>query len=147
MRELLLAFVVATSFNVLADTDSFSIEYKNIDTHYGTKTKLFVTSHFDDVTINKVEVNRGNCPLAWPKAPKVTVNKNKYSQSDELLNNLSNPDYNPNKGASKPQGTTWHSYEPVRLTFGQTTGYVTTTVCKIIEITISSSEGDYRFTN
>jgi len=127
---------------------SFSVEYKDINmTLYGTRTKVFVTSHFDDVTINKVEVNRGNCPLAWPKASKVQVKKNKYSQSDELLNNLSNPDYNPNKNASKLQETTWHPYESVDLSFGETTGYVATTKCKVVEITISSSEGDYRFTN
>ena len=147
MRKLLLALLVTTSFSTVAQTDGFSIKYKNIDTHYGTRTKLFVTSHFDDVVINKVEVNRGNCPLAWPKTPKVKVKKDKYSQSDDLLNNLSNPDYNPNKSNAKAQGTTWHPYEPVRLAFGQTTGYVATSVCNVIEITISSSEGDYRFTD
>ncbi|WP_231850822.1 hypothetical protein [Aliivibrio salmonicida] len=65
-----------------------------------------MTSHFDDVVINKVEVNRGNCSLAWPKTPTVKVKKDKYSQSDDLLNNLSNPDFNPNKSNAKAQGTT-----------------------------------------
>ena len=127
---------------------SFSVEYKNINTaFYGIRTKLFVTSHFDDVTINKIEVNRGNCPLAWPKAPTIEVNKNKYSQSVELLKNLDNPDYKPHQNTPKRQRTTWHPYEPVTLYFGETTDYVATTKCKVIEITISSSEGDYIFTN
>ena len=146
MRELIMASAAILLFISTANAEGFKVEFKDINTQWGTKTKLFVTSLFDSTTIYKVDVNRGNCQLAWPEIPKVTFNKNKYNQSEELLNNLSNPDYKKTKEKPKPNGVVWHHYEPVELQYGQSTGYVTTTKCRILEIVISSSKGDYRYT-
>ncbi|MFM2579805.1 hypothetical protein [Vibrio fortis] len=146
MRKLIMASAAILLFTSTANAEGFKVEFKDINTQWGTKTKLFVTSLFDSTTIYKVDVNHGNCQLAWPEIPKVTFNKNKYNQSEELLNNLSNPDYKKTQKNPKPNGVVWHPYSPVDLQYGQSTGYVTTTKCRILEIVISSSEGDYRYT-
>ncbi|EJE4695800.1 hypothetical protein [Vibrio parahaemolyticus] len=146
MQKFIIASAALLLFTSTANAEGFKVEFKDINTQWGTKTKLFVTSLFDSATIYKVDVNRGNCQLAWPEMPKVTFNKNKYNQSDELLKNLSNPDYKKEQEKFKPNGVVWHPYEPIDLQYGQSTGYVTTTKCRILEIVISSSEGDYRYT-
>ncbi|EPP5333814.1 hypothetical protein ACUSRQ_003017 [Vibrio harveyi] len=145
MRKFIMTSAALLLFTSAANAEGFKVEFKDINTQWGTKTKLFVTSLFDSTTIYKVDVNRGNCQLAWPEVPKISTHKNKYSQSDELLKNLSNPDYKKKQVKSKSNGVVWHAYEPVDLQYGQSTGYVTTTKCRILEIVISSSEGDYRY--
>jgi len=132
-------------FTNTANAEGFKVEFKDINTQWGTKTKLFITSLFDSTTIYKVDVNRGNCQLAWPEMPKISTRKNKYNQSDELLKNLSNPHYKKTQVKSKFNGVVWHAYEPVGLQYGQSTGYVTTTKCRVHEIVISSSNGVYRY--
>lgn len=142
--------VLTTALSVLlafnASAEGYKVEYKDINTQWGTKTKIFVTSLFDFTTIYKIEVNRGNCEVAWPEMPKVTVNKNKYSQSDELLKNLNNPDYKKSSSSNTTSGVVWHPYPSVDLEYGDSTGYVTTTRCRVLEIDIYSSEGEYRYT-
>ncbi|ELA7921204.1 hypothetical protein Q4905_003522 [Vibrio alginolyticus] len=146
MRKFIIVSAALLLFTSTANAEGFKVEFKDINTQWGTKTKLFVTSLFDSATIYKVDVNRGNCQLAWPEIPKLTFNKNEYNQSEELLNNLSNPDYKKTQEKPKQNGVVWHHYEPVDLQYGQSTGYVTTTKCRIFEIVISSSEGDYLYT-
>ncbi|EHH2478736.1 hypothetical protein KZY93_003238 [Vibrio vulnificus] len=142
--------VLTTALSVLlafnASAEGYKVEYKDINTQWGTKTRIFVTALFDFSTIFGIEVNRGNCEVAWPEMAKVTVNKNKYSQSDDLLNNLSNPDYKAPSSDSKANGVVWHRYPEVDLKYGDSTGYVTTTRCRVLEIKIFSSEGEFRYT-
>ena len=73
--------VLTTALSVLlafnASAEGYKVEYKDINTQWGMKTKIFVTALFDFSTIFGIEVNRGNCEVAWPEMPKVTINKNK----------------------------------------------------------------------
>ncbi|MFB1073375.1 hypothetical protein [Vibrio diabolicus] len=146
MKPIVITAALTLLMTFTASAEGYKVEYKDINTRWGPKTKIFVTSLFDYSTIFGIEVNRGNCEVAWPEMPKVTVNKNKYSQSDDLFNNLSNPDYKKPPSDSKANGVVWHRYPEVDLKYGDSTGYVTTTRCRVLEIKVFSSEGEFRYT-
>ncbi|MDF2155020.1 hypothetical protein [Vibrio sp. CAU 1672] len=89
MRKFIIASAALLLFTSTANAEGFKVEFKDINTQWGTKTKLFVTSLFDSATIYKVDVNRGNCQLAWPEMPKLTIKKKKYGADamDEMIKN------------------------------------------------------------
>ena len=145
MKPIVLTAALTLLMTFTASAEGYKVEYKDINTRWGPKTKIFVTSLFDYSTVFGIEVNRGNCEVARPETPKITVNKNKYSQSEELLKNMSNPDYKKLSSNNKSSGVKWLPYSEVDLKYGESTGYVTTMPCRVLQIDIHSSEGSYRF--
>lgn len=146
MKPIVFITAITALVSVNAFAEGYKVEVNDIKTMWGIKNKISVTSLFDFTTIYKIEVNRGNCEVAWPESPKVSTNKDKYSQSDELLANLSNPNYKKPPVNTSSNAVRWHPYPAADLAFGAATDYLTTTRCRVLEIDIYSSEGDYRFT-